>query len=161
MKYILSTVCLCFLFACGKDDNNDPPKPPAPTKTEMITSSSWKYESGGVDQDKNGTVDITFAATGLLQPCTLDNTAMFNSGGTGTTDEGLTKCNVNAPQTAPFAWTFANSENSLNIAGSVVGLGGQFTIQALSATKLTLSKDTTISFGGSPANIALIVSLQH
>jgi len=161
MKYILPAACLCFLLACNKDDDQDNQNPPAPTKTEMITSSSWKYESGGVDQDKNGTVDISFATTGLLQPCMLDNTAMFNTGGTGTTDEGLTKCNVNAPQTSPFTWTFANSENSINVAGNVLGLGGQFTIQALSATKLTLSKDTTISFGGTPANIALIVNLQH
>jgi len=46
----------------------------------------------------------------------------------------------------------------MNISGSVLGLGGQFKIVALTDTKFTLSKDTTISPLGS---VALVVNLQH
>src|SRR4051794_39673905 len=66
MKYTLSTIALILLISCGKDKNNNQPQ--QPTKTELITKSSWKYESGGVDQDKNGTFDISFATLGILQP---------------------------------------------------------------------------------------------
>lgn len=155
MKYILPLFAIWLLMACKKDENN------GPTNTQMLSSSPWKYESGGVDQDKNGTIEISFAAVGILQPCILDNTATFNSNGTGVTDEGATKCSVVAPQTAPFTWSFTNSETAINITGSVLGLGGTFKIASLTSTKFSLTKDTTIIFGSTPANVALIVNMQH
>ena len=156
MKYTLTILSFCLLFSCKKDEDTPP------TKTEMITSSSWKYESGGVDQDKNGTVDLSFAATGILQPCMLDNTVTFSTGGNGTTDEGATKCNAGAPQTSSFIWSFANNATELQVTGGFLGLGGQFKINTLTTTQLSLAKDTAVSFsGGIPMNISLIVNLQH
>ncbi|MFL5808156.1 MAG: hypothetical protein ACJ749_01465 [Flavisolibacter sp.] len=159
MKYTLCTIAIFLLVSCGKDKDNNQPQ--QPTKTELISKSSWKYESGGVDQDKNGTFDISFATLGILQPCILDNTATFTANGSGTTDEGTTKCNPSVPQTSPFVWAFANSETAINISGSIIGLGGQFKILALTDTKLSLSKDTTITLIGPPTPVALIVNLQH
>ena len=157
MKYTFLALVTLLLISCGKDDDNDQPQ--QPTKTDLVTKSSWKYESGGIDQDKNGTVDINFSSLpGVLQPCILDNTATFAANGSGTTDEGATKCSPSAPQTGVFAWAFASNETAMNISGSVLGLGGQFKIVALTDTKFTLSKDTTISPLGS---VALVVNLQH
>jgi hypothetical protein len=159
MKYSLLTLALFFLISCGKDKDDD--QPAQPTKTDLVTKSAWKYESGGIDQDKNGTVDINFSTLGILQPCILDNTATFTANGSGTTDEGATKCNIAAPQTSPFSWAFASNETAMNISGNILGLGGQFRVLALTDTKFTLAKDTAITLVGPPMNVALVVNLQH
>src|SRR3954471_12979798 len=103
MKYLAIVLLFGSLLSCKK-------KKDEPTKTDLITSSSWQYESGGIDQDRNGTVDFTFESTGLLQPCILDNKGTFHADGTGVADEGATKCNASAPQTTPFTWSFASNE---------------------------------------------------
>ena len=157
MKYIKIFLVPVILFtACNKDENK------GPTKTEMLTSQSWKYDSGGIDQDRNGTVDYPFSTIpGLLTPCILDNTGSFSSNGTGVADEGATKCSVSAPQTIPFTWAFQNNETEINVQGpGLFGLGGKFTIKELTATSFSLSKDTTVT---TPVTmtVALIVKLKH
>ena len=157
MKYILLFLLSGLMISCEKEEN-DPP----PTKAELLANGAWKYESGGVDQDKNGTIDLSFAATGLLQPCILDNTVSFNSDGTGTTAEGATKCDPAAPPTTSFVWSFNSTATELFISGGLLGLGGQFKITTLTDTRFSISKDTAVSFGGGiPQNISLIVNLQH
>ncbi len=159
MKYILLAFAICFLIpACKKDKTKDP------TKTELITSSSWKYESGGIDQNRDGTVDLTFESTGYLQPCILDNFGTFNVNGTGVSDEGPTKCTTTAPQTTSFTWNFLSNETMININGSgLFGLGGQFKILELSSTKFRISKDTSFSLipAAPPITVGLIVNLKH
>ena len=157
MKYILLFVLSAFILSCDKEEN-DPP----PTNAELLTKSEWKYESGGVDQDKNGTIDLSFAATGLLQPCILDNTVSFSVGGGGTTSEGATKCDPAAPPLVPFAWSFNSTETEIFISGGLLGLGGQFKVIALTDTRFSVAKDTSVSFsGGIPTPISLIVNQQH
>jgi hypothetical protein len=157
MKYILLLVLTGIFIACNDKDEDLPP-----TKTELITKSSWKYESGGVDQDKNGTIDINFSLTPLGKPCILDNTATFTLGGTGVADEGATKCDPAAPQTSPFIWSFNSSATEIYISGGLFGLGGQFKVVTLTDTRFSMAKDTSISLtGGIPQNISLIVNLQH
>lgn len=157
MKYILLFLFTGLIISCDKEEN-DPP----PTKEEILTNGSWKYESGGVDQDKNGTVDISFSTIPLIQPCILDNTVSFSAGGTGVASEGATKCDPAAPSTTTFLWSFNSSGTEINLTGGLLGLGGKFKILTLTDTRFSLAKDTTISFGGGiPQNIALIVNLQH
>jgi hypothetical protein len=160
MKYFTILGFSVLLFsACNKDD-----EPKQPSKTELLTSQSWKYDSGGVDQDRNGTIDFTFASTGLLQPCILDNTGTFNANGTGVADEGATKCSLTAPQTNSFTWNFLNNETELNVVGpAFVGIGGKFNVKELSSTVLTLTKDTAVVLaqGLPPTTIGLVVTLKH
>lgn len=160
MKYLFLSLCACCLFiACKKNDD----KPKEPTKTELLTSQSWKYESGGVDQNRDGTIDLTFASTGYLQPCILDNTGTFSVNGTGIADEGATKCAPADPQTTAFTWSFQNNETEMNILGpGLFGLGGKFNVKTLTATSLSISKDTIVTFPPlPPTNVALIVNLKH
>ena len=160
MKYFfLILISSAVIISCDKDEENT-----EPTKTEMLTSQSWKYNDGGVDQDRNGTIDFTFASTGVLQPCMIDNTGTFSPNGTGVADEGATKCSVSAPQTAQFTWAFVNNETAMNVTGpALFGLGGRFKIRELTSTAFSLSKDTTVTIPGFPLpmNIALIVNLKH
>lgn len=93
----------------------------------------------GIDQDKNGTVDYDITST--LLPCQLDNTYTFKSDGTGTTDEGATKCNSTDPQTTPFTWVFKN--NGTVLSGNFGISNGDVNIATLNDTNLTLWQDST------------------
>jgi hypothetical protein len=152
MKYFILIAATCFLFgACKKSSSG-------PSNTELITSATWKYESGGLDPDKNGTIDVTIESLNIIPGCLLDNTGKFNSDGTGINDEGATKCSTTLPQTTPFGWSFLTNETILNITGSgFAGLGGQFKIRELSSVKLSLTKDTSIS----GFSTTLLVNLKH
>ena len=154
MKYYCFILSLCVLVvACDKDEDN------APTKTELLTSSSWKYDNAGVDIDNNGTIELPFG-TGTLPDCLIDNIGTFNSNGTGITDEGPTKCVPTAPQTTTFNWSFQNNETMMNITGSgFAGLSGQFKVLDLTNARLSLSKDTMMA--GFPTSVGLILNLKH
>jgi len=156
MKYPL-LICLSFCFAflgCQKDNS----KSSAPTKTELITKSSWKYDNAGIDLDRNGVIDIPPPA-GTLEACDTDNFLLLAANGTGTVDEGPTKCVAGFPQSAPLTWSFSSNETVLNLnGGGVLGINGQFKILELTDIKLSLSKDTTIPFFGP---VALIANLKH
>jgi hypothetical protein len=134
--------------------NNDN-TPAVDTKTTQITAASWKYDNAGVDADRNGTIDSPLPVA--LPACLRDNTLTLSTNGTGTVDEGASKCDPAAPQTTPATWSFANNQTVLNLGGSGIGVSGQLKIIELSATNLTLSKDTTVI--GFP--VAIIVQLKH
>lgn len=155
MKYLILAVSICFAFlSCKKDDSSSNNQ----TKIELITNGSWKYESGGADINKDGSIDVSLESTGQAPACILDNSATFNANGTGINDEGATKCDDALPQTTTFTWAFVNNQTAINVAGSAfAGLSGQFKIVALTDTKFTISKDTTVM------NIpgTLIVNLKH
>jgi hypothetical protein len=159
MKKVPIAILICFLFSCSKND-----QPKTSSASANISSSSWKYESGGVDVDKNGSIDLALSTIGSIGPCRLDNTATFRADGTGTTDEGATKCNATDPQTESFTWSFQNNESLLNIGGNgLLGTGGQFRIITLTGTQFSLAKDTTAVLvpGLPPSAVSLIVNLQH
>jgi hypothetical protein len=94
-----------------------------------------------------------------LEPCDTDGFLLLAANGTGTVDEGPTKCDPGFPQSAPITWSFSTNETVLNLnGGGVLGINGQFKILELTDIKLSLSKDTTIPFLGSGA---LIAHLKH
>ena len=134
ISQILTILPLFFLLvSCtDKSDNTTPPK----TRTELLAMGSWKFSAatwGGVD------------ASGALQACQKDNTMIFVSGGTGTTDEGLTKCNAADPQSLPFTWSFLVSETQLQVSAALfTGGSTTFTIVTISETQLVLSQPQTL-----------------
>ena len=135
---------------CKKDKTT--PK----TKTELVSSSSWKYESAGIDADNNGTGE-TPMPPGILLNCQTDNVLVFMPNGTGTVDEGSTKCNAGDPQIIPFTWSFTNSETVINFSAVVfAGVGGDFKIITLTETQLVLSKQLTV-----PIPITVVVTFKH
>ena len=151
-----SAFCACFL-SCNK--KSDPQN--QPSKTDHISASAWTYENAGIDNDRNGTIDLSLStvAPTLLPTCLTDNKITFSRNNSGTTDEGATKCNTTDPQTTNFSWNFADNEANLTISNNVFALlNGKSKIVSLTATNFTLSKDTTVvPFG----NVALVVSLKH
>jgi hypothetical protein len=154
--FILSS--LMVFTACKKKTVDGPP-----TKTELLNEQPWVYNNAGVDQDNNNTIDQTLPST-YLQPCTLDNSYVFNTNGTGTIDEGATKCNTANPQTSPFSWSFADNETSINLQSTALfGLGGKFKVLTLTSTAFEMRKDTSITIPGIPipVPVGIIIQLKH
>src|SRR4028118_1098891 len=82
------------------------------TKTVLITATSWKFESAGIDINGDGTVDSPLPS-GILETCATDNVITFKSDKTGVVDEGPTKCSTTDPQMLPFNWEFTNDESEI------------------------------------------------
>ena len=123
-----------FFGACSKSDSSTPPK----TKTQLLTQASWKFSNAKV----NG-ADVS----SLIQACQKDNILTFSStGGSGTLDEGPSKCNSTDPQTTPFTWSFMTNETVLHVS-TVFFTGGSsdFTIVSLTETELVVSQNINIS----------------
>ena len=135
LSFLLSFCLAAFLFSCQKDatDNSNQ----NPTKAQLITSASWKFSMATV----SGT-DVS----SLLQTCQKDNILSFQSAGTGSTDEGATKCNSGDAQSNPFTWNFASTETVLHIS-TVLFTGGSsdFSIVSLTSASLVVSQNITVS----------------
>lgn len=147
---VFSAISLIFFPGCQKKDNNSGGSGPA-TKTQFITQSSWKFSTatvGGTD------------ASSLLQTCQKDNILTFISNGTGSVDEGATKCNSGDPQTNLFTWSLQSNETMLNTSTPLIPGGtGVFSIDALTGTTLTLSQQTNLvpSMGA----VTIVVTFIH
>ena len=130
--------------SCEKDED-----PVPKTKTELLTQLTWKFGAATV-----GGTDVSAS----LPTCQKDNIMTFTTAGTGTVDEGLTKCNAGDPQTNPFTWSFATNETVLNIS-TILFTGGSntFNIVALNEAQLVVSQ--TITVGGTPQNA--VVTFLH
>ena len=128
---------------CSKDDGT-----PA-TKTEMITSSSWKF-----DKATAGGFDIS----SQVDACIKDNIVTFSANGTGTIVEGPIVC---APPTASaFTWSFQTNETVLSLSTPLIAGGsGTFQIVTLNQVNLAISQDMIIP--PSPNAITVVITLKH
>ena len=130
LKLFAFLIAVTIGTACSKNETKK-------SNSELIAQGTWKFASAGLDSDKNGTVDME---DGSIEPCEKDNIATFNIGGTGSYDEGATKCDISAPQTKAFTWQFKNAEKELEFDGDT------FTIFSISDTQLK------VYFEGDPGN---------
>jgi hypothetical protein len=159
MKMRLWLVLLPFglLINSGCQKDTDGGGTTKKTKTELISQSSWKFDRAGLDLDNNGTIDSPLPA-GVLQSCDTDGTLTFKSDGTGTGDEGLTKCDAANPQTTNFNWSLKNNETVINFSNVLFGgLTGDVKLIGVTDTELTLEKDVT---SGS-ITVNVVVVLKH
>jgi hypothetical protein len=130
-----SIIVLAFLFITGCKKDSTPA--PAKTKTQLLTQSTWKFSNATV-----GGSDVS----AFLQTCQKDNTLTFAAAGTGTIDEGATKCNAADPQTNPFMWNFQSSETVLFVSATLfTGGSSTFTLVSLTETQLMVSQNVTVS----------------
>ncbi len=146
MNRLILATALCFTILvftnCGKDD---PPAPPPPTKTELITKSSWKFSSataGGIP------------VTAQVPACFKDNTIVFATNGTGTITEGANVCAPPSPAT--FTWAFQTSETQLSLNTPLItGGSGLFTIVSLTDVNLVVSQNMTLPGAPGPVNVEI------
>ena len=109
----------------------------AVSKTYFLTLNTWKF-----DNAKVGGTDVS----ALIQTCQKDNVLTFSSNGSGTLDEGATKCNSADPQATPFTWSLVANETVLHVS-TVIFTGGstEFTVVALTDSQLVLSQQINLS----------------
>ena len=145
--FVLIAANFFIYSSCNKSDYT----PPAvKTKTQLLTQSSWKFKSATA----NGA-----DASGYLQACQKDNIYTFLAAGTGTADEGPTKCNVSDPQATSLTWNFANNETMLHISTALfTNTSNDFTLISLSETELVVSTTYTPPVG--PV-ILVTITFQH
>lgn len=151
MKKNVTSLFACFtavlfVFSSCTDKGGTPT--PTKTRTQLITTGTWRFGSATW-----GTTD----AGPLLQACQKDNTMVFVLG-SGTVDEGATKCNTGDPQTTPFTWSFLSSETELNISTPLF-TGGSNTMSIVTLTEVELTLSQPLTIGGTTKT--LIVTFIH
>ena len=156
-KLIICTVAagaLLFIFSCKKNDSG------GQTNMQLITAAAWKYDTAAIDLNLDGTAE-TALPPGIIESCDEDNIVTLKDDGTGTVDEGASKCDPGDPQSVAITWTFKNNETVINIPDTIFGnISGDAQIKALTATKLTLLKQVTVDLG-IPTNVNVIIDLKH
>jgi hypothetical protein len=142
LNLITCTVFFALLFtSCEKETT-------VKTKTELISQSTWKFDHA---------TSSGFDVSSLINACIKDNIITFSSNGSGTTDEGPTKCNAGDPQTQNFTWNFITNETVLNVNAAIfAGQSGNFTILALTETSLALEGTISTSSGNVTGQIYFI-----
>lgn len=149
--YLFAVLFSVAFVSCDKKDDDK-----ETSKTELITSTSWKYENAGIDNDRNGTIELNVDSQ--IPTCLKDNVITFAVGGTGTVAESTNVCPGAAASTA-ITWSFSNNEQTLTLGGGgIAGISGSFKLLALNTTTLSLGRDTTVPVFG---NVQLIINLKH
>lgn len=135
--------------ACKKSSGSGGPS----ANMVLMTQATWKYDTSGIDLNKDGIVDIGDTTVPL---CEKEYTYLFNKDSTGILTEGATKCNASDPQTESFTWSFTNNQTGLTASVNPL-LSGGVNIFSLTQTSLILYKDTTL-LGSS---FRYVISLKH
>ena len=150
--FVLLSIGL-IIYSCKKSSDN------SPSKTEIITSATWKYDTAAIDFNKDGKPE-TQIPPGTIATCKLDNIITFKKDSTGILDEGATKCTSTDPQTTAFTWYFKNNNDSLYSPNPIFGgLSGSAKVSVLTSTKLEVIKEVTIT--GYPGTVNVVLDLKH
>lgn len=128
-------------FQACKKDKKDSTK----TKTELITTGSWKLTAYTInpaaDLDFDGDTETNVFI--YLDGCIKDDVTTFKTNGTAEGDEGATKCDAADPQTYSLTWSFTSNETKINIDGD------EYNLIELTATTIKISSsyvDTGVTY---------------
>jgi len=119
----LVAITIFTLASCKKEEtpnpgNNGTNTPPAPTKTELITSKTWKLSSATLSPAVMGETDYMK----MIKDCDKDNTLKFNADKTLVIDNGSMRCNAMDPQTFSKTWALNTNETVVSIGSSSFNL---------------------------------------
>lgn len=162
MKKLISLsfyVIALFVISCSKDGDDDGGGGDS-EKMQFITTGTWKYDTAVV----RILGSLQPLPPGILASCDKDNIITFKNDGTGTVDEGPTKCESGDPQTTSLTWEFKSNETVLNIPDTLYGrISGDAKIEELTATKFKLSKPIKIKnpIGADSITVDAIIDLKH
>jgi hypothetical protein len=137
INYLFSNILIILsVFTVSCSDKGDTPAP-APTKTENITRSPWKFQSAsaaGSDVSSNP-----------LLACFIDNTITFSTTLSFTNNEGAVVCSASSPG---GTWSFGSSETQLVLSAPLLpGSSSTFTLVSLNETNLVVSQNVVIQVG--------------
>jgi hypothetical protein len=83
------------------------------SKTQLLTSGSWKLTAVLADEDANGSYETDRFTT--FSSCFKDNNWTFQDNGVLELNEGPTKCSPRDPQTETATWQLTQNETYLKI----------------------------------------------
>jgi hypothetical protein len=132
-NFLLIITITLLAFSCKKDEKV--------MKKDLLSGKDWILISETISPalDVNGTLITDLYSQ--LDACDKDDIGKFNSNGTYTLEEGLTKCDVNDPQVYETGtWTF-NSDETIIVTSSSTGEVTNSNIQELTANKLILKQE--------------------
>jgi len=118
-------------LSCKKKDENINT---AKTKTELLTTGTWKYIAATINPayDYYGDGTLSTNIFDIMKACEKDDFETYKTNGTWEYNEGATKCDASYPQIFSLPWSFAVNETTLFV-GTV-----EHTILELTATTLKL-----------------------
>lgn len=143
---LLAAACTLTFTACNNDDED-----PKTTKTNLLTSGSWKVSTSTVSPaiDINGDGTTETDLTPFIKACTKDDVTNYKADKTYTEEEGATKCNPNDPQVfTTGTWTFTDNETKLTVTPSGAS-PTTYSIMELSGNTLKVSDtftDSTVTY---------------
>lgn len=108
--HVLLLLCAVTVFLSCKKETNA-----VSANVSLLTGHSWSYDEFGIDQNLDGNIDIPES----IEDCAMDDLVQFNSGGTGSFDQGPDLCYPEFPQSSSFDWQFRNSETQIEYGGTV------------------------------------------
>ncbi len=122
------------ISSCKKESTTEQVTPTpvkTPTKTELLTSKSWKMTALTIAPDMMGMTDL-YAE---MDDCEKDNTMKFNADANKSLilDMGGKKCDMSEPQSKSETWSLSADETTLT-AGTTI-----YTIISVDADKLKMS----------------------
>ncbi|MEO6610970.1 MAG: lipocalin family protein [Chitinophagaceae bacterium] len=131
----LTASLFLLISSCDKKDDA-----PAKTKTQLVTQSSWIFQSAFWGSTDVSNQDPPF------KTCRKDNIITFTSAGGGTVTEGAIACSP--PEPITFTWSFTNGETILHVNTPLYpGTGNDFTVISISETLLVLQASYTPTVG--------------
>ena len=134
---LMVAVSAIIFNGCKKKDD------PEPTKTELLTGKNWKVTALTSDPavDINGV--LVTNVYNQMDQCSKDDLDRFESNGIYKFDEGLTKCNVNDPQTVTGTWSFNSNQTIITV--TVNGNTSSFNVESIGES--TMKANTVYNDG--------------
>ncbi|HEX6432120.1 MAG TPA: lipocalin family protein [Niastella sp.] len=158
-KYVLALISISFIiYGCDKDDDDKGNS--EKEKIALITSATWKYDTVGIDNNKDGKPDQALPPGFEIEKCETDNTITFKSDSTGVLNEGATKCDINDPQTTPFTWWLKENGSVLYSPNPIFSsdLNGDFKLGEVTTSRLRVIKDVSFAPFGT---YTIVLDLKH
>lgn len=160
-KLLLSLLLAPFLFTACKKDSKDG----GTGGKSALEDANWKITAAtatvmGIDQD--------LYASGAIQDCMKDNTYTFNSDGTGTVEEGSTKCVSTDEQTRTGgSWELSSDNKQLTLSdfGDIIDLpmttGGDLVLDVVQLDASKLKVKFTTDLGGFSTTVTITFTDQN
>jgi len=158
-NYVFALLSIGFIiYGCNKDNDDDNKNDDLKAKVQLVTSSTWKYDTAAI-ADKDGKPSQPLPP-GTIDLCDKDNTITFKSDSTGILNEGTVKCNAGDPQTTSFKWWFKDNGATLYSPDPIFGstFSGDFKVGELTSTRLRVLKEVTIP---PYPTVTIVLDLKH
>lgn len=125
---LLMAATTTLLFdGCKKKDDD-------PTKTELLTNGTWRQTAFTSDPAISINGVLVTNVFNQFPACQKDDLTKFLTTGIVNFDEGLSKCNVNDPQTTTGTWAFNSTQTVVSITEN--GTVSSYNIESLGESTL-------------------------